>query len=50
MTGLMYNMLTWKFWLGKKDFDEAVDHAAIPHIMKAKHAQPLTELVDYCLA
>ena len=38
MTGLMYNMLTWKFWLGKKDFDAAVDHAAIPHIMKAKHA------------
>ena len=36
MTGLMYNMLTWKFWLGKKDFDAAVDHAAIPHIMKAK--------------
>ena len=40
MTGLMYNMLTWKFWLGKKDFDAAVDHAAIPHIMKAKHAPP----------
>ena len=38
MTGFMYNMLTWKFWLGKKDFDVAVDHAAIPHIMKAKHA------------
>ena len=36
----MYNMLTWKFWLGKKDFDAAVDHAAIPHIMKAKHAPP----------
>ena len=34
----MYNMLTWKFWLGKKDFDAAVDHAAIPHIMRAKHA------------
>ena len=41
-TGLMYNMLTWKFWLGKKDFDAAVDHAAIPHIMKAKHA-PTTD-------
>ena len=40
MTGLMYNMLTWKFWLGKKDFDAAVDHAAIPHIRKAKHAPP----------
>ena len=42
MTGLMYNMLTWQFWLGKKDFDAAVDHAAIPHIMKAKHA-PTTD-------
>ena len=37
MTGLMYNMLTWKYWLGKKDFDAAVDHKAISHIMKAKH-------------
>ena len=42
MTGLMYNMLTWKFWLRKKNFDAAVDHAAIPHIMKAKHA-PTTD-------
>ena len=39
MTGLMYNMLTWKHWLGKKDFDAAVDHKAIPHIMRAKHPQ-----------
>ena len=42
-------MLTWKFWLGKKDFDAAVDHAAIPHIMKGKHAPPTAELADYCL-
>ena len=50
MTGLTYNTSTWKFWLGKKDFDAAVDHAAIPHIIKAKHAPPLTELVIYYLA
>ena len=44
MTGLMYNMLTWKYWLGKKDFDAAVDHKAIPHIMKAKHP-PTTDRI-----
>ena len=44
----MYNMLTWKFWLGKKDFDAAVDHAAIPHIMKAKHA-PTTDRIGRLL-
>ena len=48
MTGLMYNMLTWKFWLGKKDFDAAVDHVAIPHIMKAKHA-PVTDRIGRIL-
>ena len=37
MTGLLYNMIQWKYWLGKKDFDAAVDHRAIPYIMKAKH-------------
>ena len=44
----MYNMLTWKFWLGKKDFDAAVDHVAIPHIMKAKHA-PTTDRIGRLL-
>ena len=48
MTGLMYNMLTWKFWLGRKDFDAAVDHAAIPDIMKAKHA-PTTDRIGRLL-
>ena len=33
MTGLMVNMENWKFYLGKKDFDAAVDHRAIPYIM-----------------
>ena len=36
MTGLMYNMLTWKFWLGKKDFDAAVDHACYPSYYEGK--------------
>ena len=44
MTGLMYNMLTWKHWLGKKDFDAAVDHRAIPYIMKGKHP-PTTDRI-----
>ena len=44
LTGLMYNMLTWKHWLGKKDFDAAVDHKAIPYIMKAKHP-PTTDRI-----
>ena len=44
----MDNMLTWKFWLGKKDFDAAVDHTAIPHIMKAKHA-PTTDRIGRLL-
>ena len=48
MTGLMYNMLTWKYWLGKKDFDAAVDHKAIPHIMKAKHP-PTTDRIGRLL-
>ena len=30
MPGLLYNMNMWKYYLGKKDFDAAVDHAAIP--------------------
>ena len=44
MTGLMYNMLTWKHWLGKKDFDATVDHRAIPYIMKGKHP-PTTDRI-----
>ena len=48
MIGLMYNIQTWKYWLGKKDFDAAVDHMAIPHIMKAKHA-PTTNRIGRLL-
>ena len=34
MTGLLVNMENWKFYLGRKHFDAAVDHRAIPYIMK----------------
>ena len=48
MTGLLYNMVQWKYWLGKKDFDAAVDHRAIPYIMKAKHL-PTTDRITRLL-
>ena len=48
MTGLLYNMLQWKYWLGKKDFDAAVDHRAIPYILKAKHL-PTTDRITRLL-
>ena len=48
MTGLLYNMIQWKYWLGKKDFDAAVDHRAIPYIMKAKHL-PTTDRITRLL-
>ena len=35
MTGLLVNMENWKFYLGRKDFDAAVDHRAIPYIYTA---------------
>ena len=44
MTGLMVNMENWKFYLGKKDFDAAVDHRAIPYIMRSKEL-PTTERI-----
>ena len=48
MTGLLYNMLQWKYWLGRKDFDAAVDHRTIPYIMKAKHL-PTTDRITRLL-
>ena len=41
-------MVQWKYWLGKKDFDAAVDHRAIPYIMKAKHL-PTTDRITRLL-
>ena len=44
MTGLMVNMENWKFYLGKKDFDAANDHRAIPYIMQSKEL-PTTDRI-----
>ena len=44
MTGLMVNMENWKIYLGKKDFDAAVDHRAIPYIMQSKEL-PTTDRI-----
>ena len=44
MRGLMVNMENWKFYLGKKDFDAAVDHRAIPYIMQSKEL-PTTDRI-----
>ena len=44
MTGLLVNMENWKFYLGRKDFDAAVDHRAIPYIMKSKEL-PTTDRI-----
>ena len=44
MTGLLVNMENWRFYLGRKDFDAAVDHRAIPYIMKSKEL-PTTDRI-----
>ena len=44
MMGLLVNMKNWEFYLGKKDFDAAVDHRAIPNIMKLKEL-PATDRI-----
>ena len=44
MMGLMVNMENWKFYLGKKDFDAAVDHRAIAYIMQSKEL-PTTDRI-----
>ena len=45
MTGLLYNMNMWKYYLGRNDFDVAVDHAAIPHIMKSKNLPATSQII-----
>ena len=37
-------MENWKFYLGKKDFDAAVDHRAIPYIVESKEL-PTTDRI-----
>ena len=44
MTGLLVNMKSWRFYLGKKDFDAAVDHRAIPYIVQSKEL-PTTDRI-----
>ena len=44
MRGLMVNMENWRFYLGKKDFDAAVDQRAIPYIMQSKEL-PTTDRI-----
>ena len=41
MTGLLVNMNLWKSLLKHREFDAAVDHAAVAQIMKAK-TEPVT--------
>ena len=38
-------MNMWKYYLGRNDFDEAVDHAAIPHIMKSKNLSAMNRII-----
>ena len=47
MTGLLVNMGLWKSIIRHREFDAAVDHAAVAQIMKAK-AEPATTCIK-CL-
>ena len=47
MTGLLVNMGLWKSIIRHREFDAAVDHAAVAQIMKAK-AKPATTRIK-CL-
>ena len=43
MTGMAVNIHLWRHLLHRVEFDCAVDHRAIPYIMKAKPCQPQQE-------
>ena len=45
MTGLLVNMNLWKNLLKHKEFDAAVDHAAVAQIMKAKTEPATTRIM-----
>ena len=45
MTGLLVNMNLWKNLLKHKEFDAAVDHAAVAQIMKAKTEPATTRII-----
>ena len=48
MTGLLVNMGLWKSIIRQREFNAAVDHAAVAQIMKAK-AEPATTRIKYLL-
>ena len=45
MTGLLVNMNLWKNLLKRREFDAAVDHAAVAQIMKAKTEPATTRIM-----
>ena len=45
MTGLLVNMNLWKNLLKHREFDKAVDHAAVAQIMKAKTEPATTRIM-----
>ena len=45
MTGLLYNMTLWRWYLGKKNFDAVVDHRCIPHILKSKNPPTTNRII-----
>ena len=45
MTGLLINMNLWKNLLKHREFDAAVDHAAVAQIMKAKTEPATTRIM-----
>ena len=45
MTGLLVNMNLWKNLLKHREFDAAVDHVAVAHIMKAKTEPATTRIM-----
>ena len=45
MTGLLVNMNLWKNLLKHREFDAAVDHAVVAHIMKAKTEPATTRIM-----
>ena len=45
MTGLLVNMNLWKNLLKQREFDAAVDHAAVAQIMKAKTEPATTRIM-----
>ena len=45
MTGLLVNMNLWKNFLKHREFDAAIDHAAVAQIMKTKIEPATTRIM-----